>query len=126
MKVLVTDPISQQGIETLKNGGLAVDVKTKLSPEVLLREIREYDGLIIRSGTQVTSEVIDAAHKLKVIGRAGSGLDNVDLAAATKRGIAVMNTPGGNTITTAELTIAMIASLARLIPQANASVKAGK
>lgn len=126
MKVLVTDPISQQGIEILKKGGLAVDVKTKLSPEVLLREIGEYDGLIIRSGTQVTSEVIDAANKLKVIGRAGSGLDNVDLTAATKRGIAVMNTPGGNTITTAELTMAMIASLARLIPQANASVKAGK
>lgn len=126
MKVLVTDPISQQGIEILKKGGLAVDVKIKLSPEALLREIGEYDGLIIRSGTQVTSEVIEAANKLKVIGRAGSGLDNVDLAAATKRGIAVMNTPGGNTITTAELTIAMIASLARLIPQANASVKTGK
>ena len=72
------------------------------------------------------SECIDAANKLKVIGKAGSGLDNVDLAAATKRGIAVMNTPGGNTITTAELTIAMIASMARLIPQATASVKAGK
>jgi D-3-phosphoglycerate dehydrogenase len=126
MKVLVTDPISQQGIEILKNGGLVVDVKAKLTPESLLREIGEYDGLIIRSGTQVTSQVIDAANKLKVIGRAGSGLDNVDLAAATKRGIAVMNTPGGNTITTAELTIAMIASMARLIPQATASVKAGK
>jgi len=126
MKVLVTDPISQQGIEILKNGGLAVDVKSKLSPEQLLREIGEYDGLIIRSGTQVTSAVIDAASKLRVIGRAGSGLDNVDLPSATKRGIAVMNTPGGNTITTAELTIAMIASMARLIPQANASVKAGK
>src|SRR6185436_15729808 len=126
MKVLVSDPISPQGIEILKNGGLEVDMKPKLSPEQLLREIGEYDGLIIRSGTQVTAKVIDAAGKLKVIGRAGSGLDNVDLPAATKRGIAVMNTPGGNTITTAELTISMIASMTRLIPQATASVKAGK
>ena len=126
MKVLVSDPISEQGVEILKKGGLDVTLKTKLSPEALLQEIREYDGLVIRSGTQVTSAVIDAAEKLKVIGRAGSGLDNVDLAAATKRGIAVMNTPGGNTVTTAEHTIAMIASMARLIPQASASVKAGK
>jgi D-3-phosphoglycerate dehydrogenase len=126
MKVLISDNISQKCIDILKNAGLAVDVKVGMKPEELKASIGEYHGLVIRSATKVTSEIIDAARNLKVIGRAGSGLDNVDRAAATKKGIVVMNTPGGNTITTAEHTIAHIVSLARLIPQATVSMKTGK
>lgn len=126
MKVLVSDRISDKGIEILKKAGLTVDVKTGLKPDELKAHIGGYNGLVIRSATKVTSEIIDAAVNLKVIGRAGSGLDNVDRTAATKKGIVVMNTPGGNTITTAEHTIALIFALARLIPQATASMKAGK
>ena len=126
MKVLISDHLSPQGIEVLKRGGLQVEVRTKLTPEELIREMGGYEGLVIRSGTQVTSAVIEAAGRLKVIGRAGSGLDNVDLDAATRRGIVVMNTPGGNTVTTAEHAMALLLSLARAIPQATASVKAGR
>ncbi len=125
MKILISDPVSQQGVEILEKGGLSV-TQGKLTPEQLLKEIGQYDGLVIRSDTKVTKEVIAAATNLKVIGRAGSGLDNVDVPAATKRGIVVMNTPGGNTITTAEHTFALILSMARQIPQASASNKAGK
>ncbi|MBI3805017.1 MAG: phosphoglycerate dehydrogenase [Nitrospirae bacterium] len=126
MKVLISDSLSERGVEILKKAGLAVDVKTKLTPAQLIEEIPNYDALIIRSGTKVTKEVIGAAKNLKVIGRAGSGLDNVDLPAATKRGIVVMNTPGGNTVTTAEHTFSLLMSMARQTPQANASVKSGK
>lgn len=126
MKILISDNLSPQGVEVLQKAGLTVEVKTKMPKEELLREIKHYDGLIVRSGTKVTAEVIAAAEKLRIIGRAGSGLDNVDTPAATKRGIVVMNTPGGNTVTTAEHTMAMIFSLARKIPQATASMKAGK
>lgn len=126
MKVLVSDKLSEQGIEILKRSGLEVDVKTNLTPEELVKEIKNYDGLVVRSATKVTAAVIDAADRLKVIGRAGSGLDNVDINAASKKGIVVMNTPGGNTITTAEHTIAMMCSMSRLVPQATASMKAGQ
>jgi len=126
MKILVTDSLSKQGIEHLEKGGFAVVVKTKLSKEDLLKEIKDADGLIVRSGTKVTAEVIAAAERLKIVGRAGSGLDNVDTVAATRRGIVVMNTPGGNTVTTAEHTMAMIFAMIRRIPQATASTKAGK
>lgn len=126
MKVLVSDSISSKGVEILKKAGFEVDVKTGLKPEELKSIIGEYDALIIRSATKVTAEIIDAADKLKVIGRAGTGVDNVDKIAATKKGIVVMNTPGGNTITTAEHAIAMLFSLARRIPQATASMKSGK
>lgn len=126
MKVLISDNISEKCIDILKNAGLTVDVKVGLKPDDLKACIGEYHGLVIRSATKVTAEIIEAARNLKVIGRAGSGLDNVDKAAATKKGIVVMNTPGGNTITTAEHTIAHIISLARLIPQATSSMKAGK
>ncbi len=91
-----------------------------------MREIPKYEGLVVRSGTKVTAAVIEAGERLKVIGRAGSGLDNVDLAAATRRGIVVMNTPGGNTVTTAEHTFALLLSMARCIPQATASMKGGR
>ena len=126
MKVLVSDNISAKGVEILKKAGLAVDVKTGMKPEELKACIGEYDGLVIRSATKATAEIIEAATNLKVIGRAGSGLDNVDKVAASKKGIVVMNTPGGNTVTTAEHTIAMLFSVARMIPQATASMKDGK
>ncbi len=126
MKVLISDNISPKCIDILKKSGLEVDVKTGMKPEELKARIGDYHGLIIRSATKVTSAVIDAATNLKVIGRAGSGLDNVDRTAATKKGIVVMNTPGGNTITTAEHTISLMLSLARKIPQATMSMKAGK
>ncbi|MEW6409078.1 MAG: phosphoglycerate dehydrogenase [Nitrospirota bacterium] len=126
MKILVSDDISPNGMEIMKKAGLEVDVKINLKPDDLIKEIRNYEGLVVRSATKVTADVINAADRLKVIARAGSGLDNVDKVAATKRGIVVMNTPGGNTITTAEHTIALMLSLARLIPQATASMKTGK
>ncbi|MDA8084899.1 MAG: phosphoglycerate dehydrogenase [Nitrospiraceae bacterium] len=126
MKVLVSDNISPKGVEILKKAGLEVDVKTGMKPEELKACIGNYHGLVIRSATKVTEEIIGAASNLKVIGRAGSGLDNVDKAAASKKGIVVMNTPGGNTVTTAEHTMAMLFSVARMIPQATASMKAGK
>src|SRR4030042_5201666 len=102
MKVLISDNISQKCIDILKNAGLAVDVKVGMKPEELKACIGEYHGLVIRSATKVTSEILEAAVNLRVIGRAGSGLDNVDKAVASKKGIVVMNTPGGNTVTTAE------------------------
>jgi D-3-phosphoglycerate dehydrogenase len=126
MKVLVSDNISAKGVEILKKAGLEVDVRTGMKPEELKACIGEYSGLVIRSATKVTAEIIEAATNLKVIGRAGSGLDNVDKAAASKKGIVVMNTPGGNTVTTAEHTIAMLFALARMVPQATSSMKAGK
>jgi D-3-phosphoglycerate dehydrogenase len=126
LKVLISDNISPKSIEILKKSGLEVDVKTGMKPEELKACISDYHGLIIRSATKVTSGIINAAKNLKVIGRAGSGLDNVDKTAATKKGIVVMNTPGGNTITTAEHTISLMVSLARQIPQATMSMKRGK
>jgi D-3-phosphoglycerate dehydrogenase len=125
MKVLVSDNLSEKGVAILKAAGLEVDVKTGMKPEELKACIGQYDGIVIRSATKLTSDVIDAAENLKVIGRAGSGLDNVDKAAASKKGIVVMNTPGGNTITTAEHSIALMVSLARNIPQATSSMKDG-
>lgn len=126
MKILVSDSLSKQGVEVLEKAGFTVVVKTKLPKEELLKELKDADGLIVRSGTKVTAEVIAAAGRLKVVGRAGSGLDNVDTPAATRRGIVVMNTPGGNTVTTAEHTMAMIFAMSRRIPQATASTKTGK
>ncbi|MFA5578512.1 MAG: phosphoglycerate dehydrogenase, partial [Methanothrix sp.] len=125
MKVLVSDPLSEEGVRKLETEA-EVDVITNLSPEELIEKIKDYDALAIRSGTKVTAEVIAAADKLKVVGRAGVGVDNIDIDAATKKGIIVVNTPGGNTISAAEHTIAMMLSLARNIPQANNSLKAGE
>lgn len=126
MKVLVSDSISLKGVEILKKAGLEVDVKTGMKPDELKACIGEYHGLVVRSETKVTAEIIEAAKNLKVVGRAGSGLDNVDKAAATKKGIVVMNTPGGNTVTTAEHALALLFAMARQVPQATASMKAGK
>ncbi|MBM3302445.1 MAG: phosphoglycerate dehydrogenase, partial [Deltaproteobacteria bacterium] len=127
MKVLVSDSLSPQGVKILQETpGIEVDVNTGLTPEELKGIIGQYHGLIIRSATRVTAEIIEAARHLKVIGRAGISLDNVDVPAASKRGIVVMNTPEGNIITAAEHTMAMIMALSRNIPQGTASLKAGK
>jgi D-3-phosphoglycerate dehydrogenase len=124
MKILVSDSLSGKGIEIFeKEEGFLVDVKTDLTEKELISIIDEYDALIIRSGTQVNSRVIEAAGNLKVIGRAGVGLDNVDVEAATRLGVIVMNTPGGNNITTAEHTVCLLLALSRKIPAANRSMK---
>lgn len=124
-KVLVSDPIDQAGIDILSQVA-QVDVQTKLSPEELVKTIPEYDALMLRSGTKVTKEVIEAGKNLKIIGRAGVGVDNIDVAAATRQGIVVVNSPEGNTIAAAEHALAMMLSLSRQVPAANQSVKAGK
>ncbi len=127
MKVLVSDKMSEAGIEIFENqDGIEVDVKTDLSHDELVKVIPDYDALAIRSSTQVNQEVLKAADKLKVIARAGIGLDNVDIDEATKKGVVVMNTPGGNTVTTAEHAIAMLMALTRNIPRGTASLKAGR
>lgn len=126
-KVLVSDAMASEVAEILGNTpGIKVDVKTGMKPDELKAIIKDYDALIVRSSTKATAEIIAAADKLAAIGRAGAGVDNIDIPAASKRGIVVMNTPGGNTITTAEHAIAMMLSLVRKIPQATASMKAGK
>ena len=124
-KVLVSDPIDQAGVEILSQVA-QVDIKTKLPPEELIRIIPEYDALMLRSGTQVTQEVIEAGKNLKIIGRAGVGVDNINIPTATKQGIVVVNSPEGNTIAAAEHALAMMLSLSRQIPAANQSVKAEK
>jgi D-3-phosphoglycerate dehydrogenase len=125
MKILVSDQISFEGIEALQKEA-DVDVITKLKEDELIEIIGNYDGLVVRSGTQVTERVIEHAHRMKVIGRAGVGVDNIDLEAATRRGIVVLNTPEGNTIAAAEHSIAMLMALARNIPAANSSLKNGE
>ncbi|XOF33967.1 MAG: phosphoglycerate dehydrogenase [Candidatus Electrothrix sp. YB6] len=126
MKVLISDNLAPVGEEILKKAGLEVDVKTGLPPEELRAIIPDYDGLVIRSATKVRKDIIEAATKLKVVGRAGIGLDNVDIPAASEKGVVVMNAPDGNATTAAEHAVAMMMSLARNIPQATASMKAGK
>jgi D-3-phosphoglycerate dehydrogenase len=127
MKVLVSDNLGEAGIELFQQAeGVEVDVKTGLKPDELLTIIGNYDALVIRSATKVTSDILAAASRLKVVGRAGIGLDNVDIPAATKQGVIVMNTPGGNVVTTAEHAIALMLSLTRNIPQGTATLKAGK
>ena len=114
-KVLISDKLSQNAVDIFAAHGVETDVKTGLSPEELQAIIGAYDGLAIRSATKVTEAVLAAATNLKVVGRAGIGVDNVDIAAATKRGVVVMNTPHGNAVTTAEHAMAMIMALARQI-----------
>jgi D-3-phosphoglycerate dehydrogenase len=125
MKVLATDGTSPEGVACIKSCA-QLDIKPALKPEELLAIIGDYEGLIIRSASQVTAQVIEAGKKLMVIGRAGVGIDNIDVNAATQRGIIVVNSPTGNTIAAAEHTIGLMMSLARHIPQANASLKAGQ
>jgi D-3-phosphoglycerate dehydrogenase / 2-oxoglutarate reductase len=127
VKVLVSDNLSELGVQIFRDAeGIEVDVKVGLTPEQLKEIIPEYHGLAIRGATKVTEDVIAVADNLKVVGRAGTGLDNVNIPAASKRGIVVMNTPGGNTVTTAEHALSMLMSLARNVPQADYSMKQGK
>ncbi len=125
MKVLVADHIAEEGIELLKSQA-EVDVKLGLKPDELRAVIGDYEALVVRSGVKVTAEVIEAGKKLQVIGRAGVGVDNIDLEAATRRGVVVVNAPEGNILSAAEHTIALMLALARNIPQAHAHLKSGK
>lgn len=125
-KIFVADDVSESGLEPLRAAGFEVEKRTGLSPADLQSVITEYDGLIVRSETKVRADLMEGAPKLRVIGRAGVGVDNIDVPAATTHGIVVMNAPDGNTITTAEHTIALLVALARNVAQANSSVKAAK
>jgi len=125
-KVLISDKMSPKAEAVFQEHGIEVDVKTGMSPEELAEVIGEYDGLAIRSASKVTADIINAASNLKVVGRAGIGVDNVDIPTASQKGIIVMNTPFGNTVTTAEHAISLMVSAARNIPQATAALKAGR
>jgi D-3-phosphoglycerate dehydrogenase / 2-oxoglutarate reductase len=126
-KVLIADDLSPRGVEILKGcRKIDVDVKVGLKPADLLATIGGYHGLVVRSATKVTADVLEAAHKLRIVGRAGIGVDNIDVKAASRRGVIVENTPSGNATTAAEHAICMLASMARFVPQATASMKAGK
>ena len=126
-KILISDSLSKEAVDILeKEKEFKVDVNTKLTPEELKKIIKDYDALLVRSGTKVTKDVIEKADRMKIIGRAGVGLDNVDVGAASKKGIIVVNTPGGNTISTAEHTFSMMLALSRNIPQADLSMKKGE
>jgi len=127
MKILVTDSLAPQGLEVFeRTPGFKVDVRLGLKPAEIKKIVGDYNGWVIRSGTKVTADLIEAAENLKVIGRAGVGVENIDVEAASKKGVVVMNTPGGNNVTTAEHTISLMLSLARHIPQAVASLKGGQ
>jgi D-3-phosphoglycerate dehydrogenase len=126
MRILVCDPIPEEGIEKLKQAGFEVDVNPTITPEQLTKIVSNYDVLIVRSRTKVTKEIIEAGRRLRVIGRAGAGLDNIDLETAKQRGITVLSTPEALTEAVAELTIGLIISLARSIPLADRTLKEGK
>ena len=125
-KILVLDNLSEEGVAVFREEGFEVDVKPPQKPDELAAIIGEYDGLVVRSGTTVTADALAKADKLKVIGRAGVGTDNIDKEAATERGIVVMNTPGGNTISTCEHTLALLFALCRRIPEAHTTMDAGR
>ncbi|HEY1403421.1 MAG TPA: hydroxyacid dehydrogenase, partial [Pyrinomonadaceae bacterium] len=126
IKILVSDDVSESGLDPLRAAGFTVDKRTGLKPDELREIMRDYDGLVVRSETKVTAAVMDEAVRLRAIGRAGVGVDNIDVPAATSRGIIVMNAPDGNTMTTAEHTLALLLALARRVPQAHASLQDGK
>lgn len=126
MKVLVAEPISDEAVELMKKEGIEVDIRTDLSKKELISAIKDYEGLIVRSQIKVDKEILEAAENLKIIGRAGVGVDNIDVETATQKGIVVVNAPGGNTISTAEHAIALMFAAARKIPQADRSLKEGK
>jgi len=126
MKVLVCDPIHEDGIKILKDAGFEVDVNPNISYEELKEKVRDYNVLVVRSRTKVTREIIEAGENLRVVGRAGAGIDNIDVEAAKERGIIVLNTPEAPAIAVAELTMGLLLSLARQIPRADRSMKEGK
>ena len=124
-RILVSDRIDQAGVDRMAAAGHDVDLKTGLSPEDLAGVIGQYDALVVRSETKVTAALLEHATRLQVVGRAGVGVDNVDLDAATQQGIAVVNAPTGNTVAAAEHALALMLALARNVPQADASMHAG-
>src|SRR5512142_321606 len=125
-RILVLEGITERGAELLRAEGWTVDMEKALPPAELVKIVPSYDAILIRSGSKMNAEVIDAAKNLKVIGRAGVGIDNVDLAAATRRGVLVMNSPSGNTVSTAELAVGLMVALARNIAPADAAMKTEK
>ncbi|MGC8481377.1 MAG: hydroxyacid dehydrogenase, partial [Acidimicrobiales bacterium] len=125
-KILVTEEIAESGLDLLRNAGHEVVVNLSTTPETLLDAVRDAEGLIIRSATKVTQEVLDAAPKLSVVGRAGIGLDNVDVPYATKRGVMVVNAPQSNILSAAELTMALLLAQARNVPQAHNALVQGR
>ncbi len=122
MKIIVADKISERGIALLRETGWEIVTPTAAS---LPSEIATAEGLVVRSATKVTAALLEAAPRLRVVGRAGVGVDNVDIEAATRRGVLVMNTPGGNSVSVAEHTFALMLSMARSVPQSNASIHSG-
>jgi len=126
MKVLVCDPVHEDGIKILKDAGFEVDVNPNISYEELKEKVRDYNVLVVRSRTKVTREIIEAGENLRVVGRAGAGIDNIDVEAAKEKGIIVLNTPEAPAIAVAELTMGLLLSLARQIPRADGSMKEGK
>src|SRR6266851_6772263 len=125
-KIFVADNVSDSGLQPLRDAGFVVEKRTGLDLAALRDALSGCAGLVVRSETKVTGDLLDTATALRVVGRAGVGVDNIDVPAATARGIVVMNAPDGNTITTAEHTVALLIALARRVPQANSSLKSGK
>jgi D-3-phosphoglycerate dehydrogenase len=127
-KILVADPISESGINVFQshNGHFKIDARSKLTVDELKKAVADADAIIVRSETKITSDILAAGKKVKIVGRAGVGVDNIDVNAASRQGVIVVNVPGGNTISAAEHTVAMLLALSRNIPQANASLKAGE
>src|SRR4051794_28005168 len=126
-KILIADSISQRGIDEMtRDGALDVSVRTGMSESALVEMIPEFSGIVVRSQTKITAPIVNAGARLRVIGRAGVGVDNVDVEAATRRGVIVMNAPGGNTISTAEHAFSLLLCVARKIPQADALLRSGK
>src|SRR5881397_1802114 len=125
-RVFISDKLGGPGIELLQQSGLEVDNRTGLKDKALQEAMQAADGMVVRSETKVTAELLENPGKLRAIVRAGVGVDNIDVAAATRKGIIVMNTPGGNTVSTAEQTVTLLMALARHTPAAEASVRSGK
>src|SRR5882672_3753244 len=125
-RVFISDEVGAGGVEMLQQSGLEVDNRPGLKDAALQEAVQAADGMIVRSGTRVTAELLERPGKLRAIVRAGVGVDNIDVGAATRRGILVMNTPGGNTVSTAELTITLMMALVRNVPAADAGTKQGK
>jgi D-3-phosphoglycerate dehydrogenase / 2-oxoglutarate reductase len=128
VKILIADPLSEQGLLVFRgnNGTFQLDIRQKLGLEDLKKAVADVDAVVVRSETKITAEVLAAGKKIKIVGRAGVGVDNIDVTAASRQGIVVVNVPGGNTISAAEHTMALLLALSRNVPQANASVKAGE
>src|ERR671935_376409 len=125
-RVLISDKLETPGLDLLRQAGVELDERAGLTGGALQEAIRTADGVIVRSGTRITAELLDNPGRLRAVVRAGVGVDNIDVAAATRKGILVMNTPGGNTVSTAEHTITMLMALARHVPAADASTRGGK